>query len=158
MINENDKIPAGALSTKGTIGTEQFDPAEKFAQGTHVLFAVPGAFTPTCSEQHLPGYVEHSDKFTEKGVNGLYCLATNDAFVMQAWASSLNVSDKVTMLSDGDGGWSEKLGLTMDTGAFGGVRTQRFAMIIRDGVVTNLFVEGPQAFEVSAAEHVLKHL
>lgn len=158
MINENDKIPAGTLSTKGTIGTEQFDPAEKFAKGTHVLFAVPGAFTPTCSEQHLPGYIEHADKFAAKGVKGLYCLATNDAFVMQAWANSLNVNNKVTMLSDGDGGWSEKLGLTMDTGAFGGVRTQRFAMIIRDGVVTNLFVEGPQAFEVSAAEHVLKHL
>lgn len=158
MIQENEKIPAGTLSTKGVIGTEQFDPAVKFATGTHVLFAVPGAFTPTCSEQHLPGYVAHAEEFNKRGVAGVYCLATNDAFVMQAWSKDQNVGDKVIMLSDGNGQWSEQLGLTMDTGAFGGIRTQRFAMIIRDGVLSNLFVESPQAFDVSSAEHVLKHL
>lgn len=158
MIKENDKIPAGSLTKKGVIGTEQFDPAQAFAKGTHVLFAVPGAFTPTCSEQHLPGYVRLAAGFQSKGVDGIYCLAANDAFVMAAWAKDQDVGDKVTMLSDGDASWAKSLGLSMDTGAFGGVRTQRFAMIIRDGVLVNLFVEGPKAFEVSSAEHVLKHL
>ncbi|RUO36806.1 peroxiredoxin [Aliidiomarina shirensis] len=158
MIQENENIPTGSLTKKGVIGTEQFDPAQAFAKGTHVLFAVPGAFTPTCSEQHLPGYVRLADEFANKGVDGIYCLAANDAFVMAAWAKDQNIGDKVTMLSDGDASWAQSIGLSMDTGAFGGVRTQRFAMIIRDGVLVNLFVEGPKAFEVSSAEHVLKHL
>ncbi|RUO20233.1 peroxiredoxin [Aliidiomarina haloalkalitolerans] len=158
MIKAQQAVPAGNLTTKGQIGMDQVNPAEQFKQGLHVLFAVPGAFTPTCSEQHLPGYIEHADKFKEKGVSGIYCLAVNDAFVMAAWGKEQGATGKVTMLSDGDGAWVKELGLSMDTGAFGGVRSQRFAMIIRDGKVEHVFVEAEKQFDVSSAEHVLKHL
>ncbi|MCH8500852.1 MAG: peroxiredoxin [Aliidiomarina sp.] len=158
MITEQQQIPEGVLTTKGQIGMDQLNPAETFKSGTYVLFAVPGAFTPTCSEQHLPGYIEHFDTFMGKGVKGIYCLAVNDAFVMASWAKEQGAEGKVTMLSDGNGVWVEQLGLSMDTGAFGGVRSKRFAMIIKDGVVANLFVESEKQFDVSSAEHVLKHL
>lgn len=158
MISENSQVPAGTLTTRGQVGLDQLNPEELFATGTHVVFAVPGAFTPTCSEQHLPGYVRQAEALRSNGVDGIYCLATNDAFVMANWAKDQNVGGSITMLSDGDASWLSSIGLTMDTGSFGGVRAQRFAMIIRDGVVDKLFVEDPKSFDVSSVEHVLKHL
>lgn len=158
MISKDQRIPSGNLTSKGELGIQQFDPAELFATGTHVLFAVPGAFTPTCSEQHLPGYVSHAQAFTDAGVASINCVAVNDAFVMQAWGKDLNVGDSVRLLSDGDGAYHQTLGLAKDTGPFGGIRAQRYAMIIKDGVVTDLFVEDDKQFEVSKAEHVLQAL
>ncbi|RUO34221.1 peroxiredoxin [Aliidiomarina sanyensis] len=158
MITENSAVPPGTLTSRGQVGLDQHNPAELFAKGTHVLFAVPGAFTPTCSEQHLPGYVRQADALAAKGVDGIYCLATNDAFTMASWAKDQKVGDKVKMLSDGDASWLSSVGLTMDTGNFGGVRAQRFAMIIKDGVIAKLFVEDPKSFDVSSADHVLKNL
>ncbi|WP_194756726.1 peroxiredoxin [Aliidiomarina indica] len=158
MISEKTKVPAGTLTTRGQVGLDQVNPQELFATGTHVLFAVPGAFTPTCSEQHLPGYVRQAEALRSNGVDGIYCVATNDAFVMASWAKEQDVGGSITMLSDGDGSWLESMELTMDTGNFGGVRAQRFAMIIRDGVIDKLFVEDPKSFDVSSVENVLKHL
>src|SRR5690606_18910619 len=106
-----------------------------------VFFAVPGAFTPTCSEKHLPGFVEHAKELSDAGVSSINCVAVNDAFVMAAWGKSLNVGDSVRLLSDGDASYHAKLGLVKETGNFGGTRAERYAMIIKDGVVTELFVE-----------------
>ncbi|EKE80871.1 peroxiredoxin [Idiomarina xiamenensis] len=158
MIAENQPLPSGTVTEKGVLGVQSYNPAELFASGTHVLFAVPGAFTPTCSEQHLPGYVNLADKLAAAGVDSINCLAVNDAFVMRAWAEQLQVGDAVRMLSDGDASYSEKLGLAKDMGSFGGVRSQRYAMVIKDGVVSHLFVEGEKQFELSKAEHVLAAL
>lgn len=158
MIKENDQIPSGALTSKGDLGIQHYDPREIFAKGRHVLFAVPGAFTPTCSEKHLPGYVENAEALKKAGVQSINCIAVNDAFVMKAWGDSLGIGDKVRLLSDGDGAFSEALGLATDTGAFGGIRSKRYAMIIEDGVVEHLFVEDDKQFEVSKAEYVLEQL
>ncbi|TDP32076.1 peroxiredoxin [Idiomarina aquatica] len=158
MIKENDQIPNGALTSKGDLGIQHYDPREIFAKGRHVLFAVPGAFTPTCSEKHLPGYVENAEALKKAGVQSINCLAVNDAFVMKAWGDSLGIGDQVRLLSDGNGAFSEALGLATDTGAFGGIRSKRYAMVIEDGVVEHLFVEDDKQFEVSKAEYVLEKL
>ncbi|EGR09021.1 redoxin family protein [Vibrio cholerae HE48] len=128
-----------------------------FANKKVVLFAVPGAFTPTCSEAHLPGYVVLADKFKEKGVDMIACVSVNDAFVMKAWGEAQNASE-ITMLADGDASFTKALGLEMDTGNFGGVRSQRYAMVIENNVVTLLNVEPPKTFELSKAETVLASL
>jgi peroxiredoxin len=130
---------------------------ELFAGKKVVLFAVPGAFTPTCSEAHLPGYVVQADKLKEKGVDIIACVAVNDAFVMKAWGEAQNASE-LMMLADGDASFTKALGLEMDTAGFGGVRSQRYAMIIEDGVVTTLNVEAPKSFEVSKVEAILEAL
>jgi peroxiredoxin len=122
-----------------------------------VLFAVPGAFTPTCSEAHLPGYVVFADKFKAAGVDAIICLSVNDAFVMKSWGEAQNASE-LMMLGDGDASFTKALGLDMDTAGFGGVRSQRYSMLIDDGVVSVLNVEEGGAFEVSKAEVMLSAL
>lgn len=150
-------MPSGELQqlSDGNMITHQSD--ELFANKKVVLFAVPGAFTPTCSVAHLPGYVVAADDFKAKGVDAIICLSVNDAFVMNAWGESQN-AENIMMLADGDGSYCQALGLTMETASFGGLRSQRYAMVIDNGVVTGLFVEEPKAFEVSKAENVLASL
>ena len=156
MIRIGDKIPAVNVTIAGaehqTVST-----AELFADKKVVLFGLPGAFTPTCSASHLPGYVVHADAFKAKGVDMIACISVNDAFVMHAWGEAQN-AEFITMLADGGGSLTKALGLETETGDFGGMRSQRYAMVIDDGVVTLLNVEEPKAFEVSKAEVVLEAL
>lgn len=158
MIQVNAHLPAGTLTTLGDVGLQQVNPAELFAKGTHILFAVPGAFTPTCSEQHLPSFIQHADKLRQLGVETIACVAVNDAFVMRAWRQAQDPNHVVMFLSDGDASYHETLGLTKATGSFGGLRAERYAMVIQDGVVTHLFVEDEKTYGVSSAEHVLEAL
>jgi peroxiredoxin len=124
-----------------------------------VLFALPGAFTPTCSAKHLPGFVQQADAIRKKGVDAIACLSVNDAFVMDAWGKAQNVGEKVMMLADGNADFSKAVGLTMDGTGYGmGTRASRYAMVIDNGVVKTLNVEAPGAFEVSSAEAVIKAL
>jgi len=126
---------------------------------TIVMFGIPGAYTPTCSAQHLPGYVANIDKLKAKGVDEVWCMATNDAFVMAAWGKDLKATGKVRMLGDGSADYAKALGLSLDLTARGmGVRSNRYAMIVKDGVVQDVAVEGPGKFEVSSAEAVLAKL
>ena len=127
--------------------------------GRVVLFAVPGAFTPTCSVKHLPGFIEKAAELRSKGVDRILCLAVNDAFVMDAWAKDRGAGEDVVMVADGSGEFTKAVGLEMDGSRFGmGTRSQRYAAIIEDGVVKSLHVEKPMAFEVSSAEAILKEL
>lgn len=128
-----------------------------FAGKKVVLFAVPGAFTPTCSQAHLPGYVALADKMKEKGVDDIICISVNDAFVMDAWGKASN-AEHIKMLADGNGSFAQLIGLDMDTDAFGGLRSMRYSMLVDDGVVKALHVEEPGKFEVSDAETMLKAL
>jgi len=157
MIQENQTMPSGQLQqlVDGNMVTHQTD--ELFADKKVVLFAVPGAFTPTCSAAHLPGYVVSADELTAKGVDLIMCLSINDAFVMHAWGQAQNAKN-IMMLADGDGSYTKALGLDMDTGHFGGLRSQRYAMVIDNGVVTSLHLEKPKEFEVSKAEVILDTL
>ncbi len=154
MIAQGQTLPAATLSQLTKDGMVNHQVTELFAGKKVVLFAVPGAFTPTCSEAHLPGYVVLADQFKAKGVDLIACVAVNDAFVMKAWGEAQNASE-LMMLADGDASFTKALGLEMDTAGFGGVRSQRYAMIIDNGVVTLLNVEEPKAFEASKAEVVL---
>jgi len=139
-------------------GPEQIEASEFFAGRKVALFSVPGAFTPTCSAKHLPGYVEKADELRAKGVDEIACTAVNDAFVMGAWKDAAG-SEDVTMLADGNGDFAQAIGLTMDGSGFGmGQRAQRYSMIVDDGVVKELNVEKPGDFSVSSAEHMLKQL
>ncbi|MGD8929952.1 MAG: peroxiredoxin, partial [Lysobacterales bacterium] len=123
-----------------------------------VLFSVPGAFTPTCSARHLPGFVERAEEILGRGVDTIACMAVNDVFVMDAWGKSAG-ADRILMLADGNGEFTRSLGLELDATGFGmGQRSQRFALIAEDGVITGLFVEAPGEFKVSSAEHVLSNL
>lgn len=157
MIEQGQHLPEGTLSQLTKDGMVNHNVKELFAGKKVVLFAVPGAFTPTCSEAHLPGYVVQADKLKEKGVDIIACVAVNDAFVMKAWSEAQNASE-LMMLADGDASFTKALGLEMDTAGFGGVRSQRYAMIIEDGVVTTLNVEAPKSFEVSKVEAILEAL
>ncbi len=157
MIQQGQTLPSATVSEITADGMVNHDVTELFANKKVVLFAVPGAFTPTCSEAHLPGYVVLADQLKAKGVDLIACVATNDAFVMNAWGKSQNASE-IKMLADGDASFTKALGLEMDTAGFGGVRSQRYAMIIDNGVVTTLNVEAPQKFEVSNAETILAAL
>ena len=124
-----------------------------------MLFSVPGAFTPTCDARHLPGYLQHFDALKAKGVDTIACMAVNDMFVMNAWGKNSNVGDKVLMLADGNGDYTRALGLELDARGFGmGMRGQRFAIIVKDGVATHVNIEAGGEFKVSAAEHVLGQL
>ncbi|BDU16269.1 peroxiredoxin [Lysobacter auxotrophicus] len=139
-------------------GVETLDTNALFDGRKIVLFAVPGAFTPTCSEKHLPGFVQHFDEFRSRGVE-VACMAVNDPFVMQAWGESQNVPDGLMMLADGNGDFARALGLELDASAYGmGRRAKRFALYADDGVVKLLNVEAPGEFRVSSAEHVLEQL
>lgn len=158
MIEQGQTLPAGLMLGELTKdGMVTHNVAELFAGKKVVLFAVPGAFTPTCSESHLPGFVVLADQFQSKGVDIIACVSVNDAFVMKAWGVSQNASE-LMMLADGDASFTQALGLEMDTAGFGGVRSQRYAMVLEDGVVTQLNVEAPKSFEVSKAEVILATL
>ncbi|WP_421133160.1 peroxiredoxin [Alteromonas sp. A079] len=130
---------------------------ELFTDKRVVMFAVPGAFTPTCSEVHLPGYVALADKFKAKGVDSIICLSVNDAFVMDAWGKANN-ADEILMIADGNGYFTRQVGLDMNTGNFGGLRSLRYSMLIEDGEVKIINIEDPGRFEVSDAESMLKAL
>jgi peroxiredoxin (alkyl hydroperoxide reductase subunit C) len=159
MIKQGDKIPALKLMAATPDGPREVDTGELFGTGKVVLFAVPGAFTPTCSAKHLPGFVEHVADFKAKGVTKIVCLAVNDAFVMGAWAKDQKVGDGIVMLADGSGAFTKALGLELDLVGRGmGVRSQRFALVTENGVVTHLAVEQPGGFDVSRAEAVLETL
>ena len=139
-------------------GVQAVDTKDVFSGRKLVLFAVPGAFTPTCSAKHLPGYVEHLEAFKARGID-VACVAVNDAFVMDAWAKHQSVPEGLQMLADGNGNLTKALGLELDATAFGmGLRSKRFALYAEDGVVKQLHVEAPGEFKVSAAEYVLEHL
>ena len=157
MIEVGQRIPSATLSELTVDGMVNHNTDELFAGKKVVLFAVPGAFTPTCSEAHLPGYVVFADKFKAAGVDAIICLSVNDAFVMKSWGEAQNASE-LMMLGDGDASFTKALGLDMDTAGFGGVRSQRYSMLIDDGVVSALNVEEGGAFEVSKAEVMLSAL
>ncbi|WP_440872997.1 peroxiredoxin [Vibrio diabolicus] len=157
MIQQGQALPVATLSELTADGMVNHDVTELFANKKVVLFAVPGAFTPTCSEAHLPGYVVLADELKVKGVDLIACVSVNDAFVMQAWGEAQNASE-ILMLGDGDASFTKALGLEMDTGGFGGIRSQRYAMIIENGIVTKLNVEEPKEFEASKAETILAAL
>ena len=158
-IGVGDKIPSATLMRMGEAGPEPVSTDELFADKRVVLFSVPGAFTPTCSAQHLPGFVTQADEILAKGADVIACIAVNDVFVMDAWGKAHDAGDKVMMLADGNGEFSAALGLSMDASGFGmGTRGQRFARIAEGGIVTILNVEAPGAFDVSSAEHVLTQL
>ena len=165
-IKVGDRLPAGTLSEYVEVATEacpigpnQFQ-IDALTKGKKVvLFGLPGAFTPTCSGKHVPGYVEHFGDLKAKGVDEIVCISVNDAFVMGAWGEQQGAGDKVAMLADGNGDFTRALGLEMDASRFGmGKRSQRFSMVVDDGVVKALNVEEPGAFSVSSADHVLKQL
>jgi peroxiredoxin (alkyl hydroperoxide reductase subunit C) len=157
MIKVGEKIPSLKLMTATAEGPREADTADLFGTGKVVLFAVPGAFTPTCSAKHLPGFVEHAAAFKAKGVDKIICMAVNDAFVMGAWGKDQKVGDSVIMLADGSGAFTKALGLELDLVARGlGVRSQRFALVTENGVVTHLAVEEAGGFDVSRAEAVLE--
>ncbi len=158
-INVGDKLPEVTLIKATANGPEAVNSTSFFAGRKVALFSVPGAFTPTCSAKHLPGFVAHIDDFRAKGIDEVACTAVNDAFVLGAWSKASDAGDKVTMLADGNGDFAQAVGLTMDGSKFGmGTRGQRFSMLIDDGVVTQLNVEAPGEFKVSSAEHMLEQL
>lgn len=158
-IAVGDKIPSATMTTMTADGPGPVSTDDFFAGKKVVLFAVPGAFTPTCSAKHLPGFVDHAEDILAKGVDAIACMSVNDVFVMHAWGKDAGVADKVVMLADGNGDFTKAIGLEMDGRGFGmGIRSQRFAMIVEDGTVTELNVEDPGAFQVSSANHILSQL
>ena len=159
MIKVGDTIPAAKLTMATAEGPKETSTDDIFAGKKVVLFAVPGAFTPTCSARHLPGYLQNIDAMQAKGVDTVVCMAVNDGFVMGAWARDQGVDGKILMVADGSGAFTKALGLELDLTARGlGIRSQRFAMVVQDKVVASLAVEPPGGFEVSKAESVLAGL
>jgi len=159
MIKVGDKVPSVKIKTMTKDGVKDITTDELFKGKKVALFALPGAFTPTCSAKHLPGFVQHSDAIKGKGINTIACLSVNDAFVMDAWGKNQNVGEKVMMLADGNAELTKALGLEMDGTGYGmGVRSKRYSMVVDDGVVKQLNVEKPGAFEVSNAETILKQV
>ena len=157
-IAVGDSLPDVKLVKATPDGPEQVQSSDYFKGKTVALFSVPGAFTPTCSARHLPGYVDKAAELKAKGVDEIACTAVNDAFVMGAWKNANQAGD-VTMLADGNGDFAEAVGLTMDGSGFGmGKRGQRYSMLIEDGVVKQLNVEAPGDFSVSSAEHMLEQM
>ena len=158
-IAVGDQLPQAQLTLMTENGPAPVDAAELMSVGTTVLFAVPGAFTPTCSVKHLPGFIEQADAILAAGVDRIVCMAVNDIFVLDAWGTSTGVEDKIIMAADGNGDFAQALGLEMDGRGFGmGLRSQRFAMIVRDGRVDELMVESGGEFRVSSADYVLSKL
>jgi peroxiredoxin len=158
-IQVGDKIPTATLKYLGPEGPKDISTDELFGGKKVALFAVPGAFTPTCSQRHLPGYVEKASDLKAKGIDQIVCVSVNDAFVMGAWGKSQNVGDKVLMLADGSGDFTRALGIELDLRSRGlGVRSDRYSMLVEDGVVKQLNREKPGQFEVSSAEAMLKAL
>ena len=158
-IKVGDRLPKTSLMKATAEGPQPVGTEEYFSGRRVALFSVPGAFTPTCSARHLPGFVDKAEELKGKGVDEIACTAVNDAFVLQAWAESAGAADKVTMLADGNGEFARALGLVMDGSKYGmGARGQRFSMIVNDGVVEQLNVEEPGAFSVSSADYMLERL
>lgn len=156
-IQVGDKLPTATLNYLKD-GVQAITTSELFDSKKVVLFAVPGAFTPTCSAKHLPGYIEKMDDFAKHGIE-VACLSVNDAFVMGAWAKNQDVPESLHMLADGNGEFTKAMGLELDATAFGmGLRAKRFALYAENGVVKNVFVEAPGEFKVSAADYVLEQL
>lgn len=164
MIKVGDTLPDGTLTefieeeTAGcTIGPNSFKVSDLVKGKKIVVFGLPGAFTPTCSAKHVPGYVQNHDALKAKGVDEIWCVSVNDAFVMGAWAKDQKTAGKVRMLGDGSAAWTKALGLELDLTARGmGIRMQRFSMLVEDGVVKSFNLEGPGKFEVSDADTMLK--
>ena len=157
MIEQGQNVPEVTLTQLTSEGMQTLTNKELFDGKKVVLFAVPGAFTPTCSNAHLPEFITLADKIKAKGVDAIYCVSVNDAFVMKAWGDSQN-AEEILMLADGDASFTKALGLEKDTAGFGGIRSSRYAMIVNNAVVTELFVEEGKEFTVSRAEHVLEML
>ncbi len=159
-ISVGDRLPDATFAVMGGEGPDQKTTADIFGGKKVVLFAVPGAFTPTCSKQHLPGFVENADKIKAKGIDAIACTAVNDVFVMDAWGKSAGADGKIMMLADGSANFAKKLGLEMDLSERGlGMRSKRYAMIVEDGVVKALEIEdAPGSAEKSGAEAIAKLL
>lgn len=158
-IQIGDRLPDAFLMTMTAEGPKKKSVDEIFSGKTAALFAVPGAFTPTCSAKHLPGFRDKAEELRAKGIDLIACVSVNDAFVMSAWGESLNVGDGVLMLADGSADFAEALGLTMDGRDFGmGVRSQRYSMLVRNGVVEQLNIEAPGEYKVSSAEYLLRQI
>lgn len=158
-ISTGDTMPDGTFGVMTDKGPGSMTTDALYAGKRVVLFSVPGAFTPTCSMNHLPGYLEHADALAGKGVDTVACMAVNDVFVMDAWAKSRDVGDRVVMLADGNGDYTRALGLELDATGFGmGMRGQRFAIVVDDGVATAVAIEAPGEFRVSAADAILERL
>ncbi|KAA1152277.1 peroxiredoxin [Pseudoalteromonas fuliginea] len=157
MIEQGQTLPAVTLTQLTNDGMQTLTNSELFEGKKVVLFAVPGAFTPTCSNAHLPEFITLADKIKAKGIDAIYCVSVNDAFVMKAWGDSQNAQE-IAMLADGDANFTKALGLDKDTAGFGGIRSSRYAMIVDNSVVTGLFVEQDKEFAVSRAEYVLEKL
>ena len=158
-IKVGDRMPPGTFGVMTESGPGAISTDELFSGKKVVLFSVPGAFTPTCSAKHLPGFVDRAGEILANGVDTIACTAVNDTFVMSAWGKSQNVGDRVLMLADGNGEYAKALGLEMDGSAFGmGMRGKRFALVVDDGVVKHIAVEAPGKFEVSSADAVLAAL
>lgn len=158
-ISVGDRMPDGEFNVMGENGPESVSTNALFSGKKVALFSVPGAFTPTCSAKHLPGYVGNAQALKHKGIDTIACLAVNDVFVMSAWGQSAGVGDNVLMLADGNGAYTKALGLELDATGFGmGHRGKRFSAIIDDGVVTQLNIEPPGEFGVSAAETMLEQI
>ena len=158
MIQPGDRLPEVVVQTINESGFDKTDTHALFGTGRTVLFAVPGAFTPTCSEQHLPGFVEKFPEFRARGVD-VACMAVNDPFVMQAWMRSQSVPEGLRMVADGNAELTRALGLELDASAYGmGFRSKRFALLVEDGVVRQVFVEAPGEFRVSTADHMLEQI
>ena len=163
MLKVGDKLPAGMLNefieVEGngcSLGPNSFEVAQATAGKTLAIFALPGAFTPTCSAQHVPGYVQHAESFKAAGVDEIWCISVNDAFVMGAWGREQHTAGKVRMMGDGSAAFTQATGLTLDLTARGmGLRSQRYSMLVVDGTVKTLNVEAPGKFEVSNAETLL---
>ncbi len=158
-IKVGEKIPDGKFMTWGAGGPEPKSTDDVFAGKTVALFSLPGAFTPTCSAKHLPGYKDNASAFSKKGVDSIVCTAVNDIFVMNAWEKDQNTANSITMLADGNGDFVKSLGLDFDGSDFGmGTRGQRFSLLVKDGEVTHINIEEPGEYRVSSAEYLLAQL
>ena len=158
-IKTGDKLPTMTLTVATAEGPKPSSSDDIFKGKTVALFAVPGAFTPTCSAKHLPSYKQQAQTLKAKGVDTIACLSVNDGFVMKAWGEDQAVGDDIMMIADGNGDFTKAVGLEMDGSKFGmGGRSQRYSMIVKDGVVTTLNVEAPGEYKVSAAEHMVGQL
>jgi peroxiredoxin len=158
-IQSGDQIPEATLFEMGEDGPGGISTNDLFGDKTVVMFGIPGAFTPTCSAQHLPGFVNLADQIKSKGVDEIVCFAVNDPFVMAAWAKDVGVDGKVRLVADGNGELTTKMGLELDISAAGlGTRCERFAMVVENGTVKSIDIEGPGEFEISSAEAQLSKL
>jgi glutaredoxin/glutathione-dependent peroxiredoxin len=158
-IKIGDKVPSTILMQMKGGAPQPVKTDDLFAGKKVAVFALPGAFTPTCSAKHLPGFIQHAGDFKKKGVDAIACISVNDAFVMGAWGESQSAGDTVLMLADGNGDFTRAVGLEMDGSRFGmGKRSQRYSMLVEDGVVKQLNIEEPGAFAVSSADHMLAQL